>query len=227
MSMRVEVDVFSVVIVDDQPVTRAGMERLVSEAPALETAFSVASIDDLPRDQPGRHDIVIVDLPPRAASASLELVGRAAAIGRPLVCASWDHPQNQSPTLLATIRAGARGCITRHTEQAAVQDALRIVAEGGFYLCPRLSDRFQAELGRQPDENPGGLAPREVETLRWIALGYTHGQIATRMGLAQATVNTYAKRIRAKLQVTNKAELTRMAIELGHLSEDQRHFPAA
>ena len=65
---------------------------------------------------------------------------------------------------------------------------------------------------RPADEDPSGLAPREIETLRWIALGFTHAQIATRMGLSQATVNTYAKRIRAKLAVGNKAELTRAAV---------------
>jgi FixJ family two-component response regulator len=43
------------------------------------------------------------------------------------------------------------------------------------------------------------LAPREIETVRWIAMGYTQAQIATRMGLSLATVNTYATRIRSKL----------------------------
>lgn len=214
---------FSVAIVDDQPVSRAGMERLVSEDPSLEVAASVGTVDELARTGPGAFHIVIVDLPPRTANASLQLISRVATVGRPLVCASWDQP----PTLLATIRAGARGCITRHTEQAAVRDALRIVAEGGFYLCPRLVGRFQEELSRQADEDPSGLAPREIETLRWIALGFTHAQVATRMGLSQATVHTYAKRIRAKLNVSNKAELTRMAIELGHLPEHRRSSPAA
>lgn len=212
---------FSVAIVDDQPVSRAGMERLVSEDPDLEVVASAGTVDELP---PGAYHLVIVDLPPRAATTTLGLITRVAAAGRPLVCASWEQP----PTLLATIRAGARGCITRHTEQAAVRDALRIVAEGGFYLCPRLVDRFQAELSRQGDDDPSGLAPREIETLRWIALGYTHAQAARRMGLSEATVHTYAKRIRAKLNVNNKAELTRMAIELGHLPENRRRAsPAA
>ena len=54
-----------------------------------------------------------------------------------------------------------------------------------------------------------------------------HSQIANRMGLTEATVNTYAKRIRAKLNAGNKAELTRIAIELGHVAGEQRRFPAA
>ncbi|MGC4806708.1 response regulator transcription factor [Micromonospora sp. DT233] len=217
-----EVDVFSVAIVDDQPVSRAGMEKLVSDDPELEVVASVGTVDDLPHAGRDAYGVVIVDLPQRGGTA-VEIISRVAGIGRPLVCASWEQP----PTLLATIRAGARGCITRHTEQTAFRDALRIVAEGGFYLCPRLVGRFQTELTRQADDDPSGLAPREVETLRWIALGFTHAQVATRMGLSQATVNTYAKRIRAKLNVSNKAELTRMAIELGHLTESRQSYPAA
>jgi len=207
----VDGEVFTVAIVGDQPVSRAGMEKLVSDDPILDVAAAVESLDELS----GSFHVVILDLPLRSADPTLEIVAKVAEIGRPLVCGAWDQP----PALLATVRAGARGCITRHTERYAVREAVRAVARGGFYLSSELVDRFQAELARPADEDPSGLAPREIETLRWIALGFTHAQIATRMGLSQATVNTYAKRIRAKLNVSNKAELTRMAIELGHLTQ--------
>jgi DNA-binding NarL/FixJ family response regulator len=209
-----EAHVFTAAIVGDQPVSVAGMERLVSEDPTLEVVASVASIDQLDRT----YDLVVLDLPLRGTAAAPELIAAVARLGRPLVCSSWDQP----PPLLSAIRAGARGCVTRHTEQAAVREAMRTVAQGGFYLCSRLVGRFQTELARPLDQDPNGLAPREIETLRWIAIGLTHAQIATRMGLSPATVNTYAKRIRSKLNVRNKAELTRMAIELGHLSQHRR-----
>jgi DNA-binding NarL/FixJ family response regulator len=214
-----QTDVLTAASVGDQPVSRAGMEKLVSDDPALEVVASVGSVEELD----GTYHIVILDLPLRAQAATPGLISGVARIGRPLICSSWEQP----PTLLAAVRAGARGCITRHTEQAAVREALRTVAQGGFYLCSRLVGQFQAELSRPFDEDPNGLAPREIETLRWIAQGFTHAQIATRMGLSQATVNTYAKRIRAKLNVSNKAELTRMAIELGHLSQRRQAYPAA
>jgi len=75
--------------------------------------------------------------------------------------------------------------------------------------------------------SPNGLAPREIETLQLIAQGFTYAQIATMMGLSQATVDTYAKRIRNKLNVTDKAEITRIAVELGHLVEERFTKPAA
>ena len=213
--------VFTVTIVDDQPVTRTGMERVVSLNPQLTVVASVPYVDDL-EDGTAACDVAVLALPMQDTGTSLEVIAKVAAIGRPLITATWDQP----PTLLAAMRAGARGCLTRYSAQSAVADALRVVAEGGFYLCAQLVDQFHAELRRPRQPDPAGLAPREIETLRWIALGFTQAQIASRMGLSQATINTYTKRIRAKLNVGNKAQLTRVAIASGYLGNDRRHGAA-
>jgi DNA-binding NarL/FixJ family response regulator len=212
---------FTVAIVDEQPVTRAGMERVVSQDAQLVVLESVPDVDDLAATG-AVCDIVVLALPVRAGGSPATMITKVASFGRPVVTASWEQP----PSLLAVLRAGARGCLTRYSEQNAVVDALHVVGQGGLYLCPLLVDQFYTELNRPYQDDPGGLAPREVETLRWIALGFTQSQIASRMGLSQATVNTYAKRIRAKLKVGNKAELTRVAIELGYLGNERRHVAA-
>lgn len=213
---------FTVGIVDDQPVRRAGMQLLIEDDADMRVVASVSCVAEL--DAAGTTcDAVVFDLPLRTDEGALALIGRLAAASRPLVLSAWDQP----PTLLATIRAGAQACISRQADPQVIPAALRVVAGGGFYLCDRAYPQFQAELSRPPREDPSGLGPREVETLRWIARGFTQAQIASRMGLSQATVNTYAKRIRTKLKATNKAELTRMAIELGHLSPDNPVHSAA
>ena len=68
------------------------------------------------------------------------------------------------------------------------------------------------------------LSEREEQVLRQIAHGLTHGQIATRLGISPHTVDTYVKRIRAKLGVGNKAELTRVAL-LGHIGSGSEVQP--
>ncbi len=209
---------FTAAIVGDQPVLRAGMEKLVLDDPTFEVAASVDTVEQLD----GTYDLVVLDIPMHGRVATVEAIAAVARIGRPLVCLSRDQPV----PLLSAMRAGARGCITRHSEQSAVLDAMRTVVRDGFYVCPRLAGRLRAELANPLEDDPGTLAPREIETLRWIAIGLTHGQIALRMGVSPATVNTYAKRIRSKLNVRNKAELTRMAIELGHLSQHRHHQAA-
>jgi DNA-binding NarL/FixJ family response regulator len=208
----------TVAIVCAQPMARSGLEQLVGDDPGLTVGCSVGAVEDLESAEPRDYRVVIIDLPPLSSAQALEVIAKLATIGAPLVSASWDQP----PTLLAAIRAGARGVTTRYAERHAVSQVLRTAAAGGLGVSPELIGRLLSELSRPADVDQNGLAPREVETLRWIALGYTHSQIATRMGLSQATVNTYAKRIRAKLNVNNKAELTRMAIELGHLTSGER-----
>ncbi|MEU2634968.1 response regulator transcription factor [Micromonospora fulviviridis] len=214
--------VFTVSIVDDQPVTRTGMESVVSLDPRLTVVASLPDIGNLAAAAVD-CDVVLLALPTHRPTPSLEVIANAAAIGRPVITSTWDQP----PTLLSAMRAGARGCITRYSPHGAVADALRVVAQGGTYICAKLVDQLHSELrqsGRGDDAT--GLAPREIETLQWIAQGFTQAQIASRMGLSQATVNTYAKRIRGKLNVGNKAELTRVAIALGYLNDDSCHHVA-
>jgi DNA-binding NarL/FixJ family response regulator len=214
---------FTVAVVDDQPMTRAGIEKVASEAPDLNVVSSVARLDELDGGEgSAAYDVVVLGLPVPPERSSLDALTRVARVGRPVVTSTWAQP----PSVLTAIRGGVRGCLTRRCGPDVVVNALRVVARGEVLICADLVDRFQTELQRARHEDPTGLAPREIETLRWIALGLTQSQIARRMGLSQATVNTYAKRIRHKLSAGNKAELTRMAIELGYLDDGPRH-PAA
>lgn len=93
--------------------------------------------------------------------------------------------------------------------------AVEAVRRGGVYVTAELLAVLPgpATTAREPR-----LTDREAETLRWVAQGLTHSQIGRRMGLTESTVNTYVKRIRAKLHAGNKAELTRRAIELGFVT---------
>ncbi len=201
---------FAIAIVDEQPIRRSGMERLVANDQELTIVASVDSVEELKDDGAG-IDVVVIDLPRRADG--LAVIARIAAVSRAAVVSTWEPP----PTLLSAVRAGASACITRRSDPNHVATALTVVRQGGFYVCDRLWPQLQAELTGPTRVEPAALAPREVETLCWIARGFTQAQIATRMGLTEATINTYAKRIRAKLNASNKAELTRKAIQLGHL----------
>jgi DNA-binding NarL/FixJ family response regulator len=220
--LAVKQHVYEIAIVDDQPIRRGGMQRLVQDDPDLRIAASVGDVEELTLLN-SRHDVVVVDLQVRADGAALGVISRLAQISRPMVISTWDG----APSLLAAVRAGAGACVSRQSDPSTVVSALKVVARGGLYICGHLHHQFRAELAGGPRGEPNGLAPREVETLRWIASGFTQAQIATRMGLTEATINTYAKRIRAKLKVTNKAELTRRAIQLGHLVDDHSAHHAA
>jgi DNA-binding NarL/FixJ family response regulator len=105
--------------------------------------------------------------------------------------------------------AGALGVVSRQEQGERLVAAVRAVAAGKRVGLDPAVDRSAAE---RIDASAGRLSEREDQVLDQIAHGLTHGQIATRLGISPHTVDTYVKRIRAKLGVGNKAELTRAAL---------------
>jgi DNA-binding NarL/FixJ family response regulator len=106
-------------------------------------------------------------------------------------------------------RAGVRGAVDRRVDLPTLVEAVRTVARGDQYWAgedrPQTADEgFELHLE--------SLSNREQQVLQLIARGLTHGQIANALRISPHTVDTYVKRIRAKLVIGNKAELTRVAI---------------
>ena len=114
----------------------------------------------------------------------------------------------------AYLDAGATGVISKRKPGDQVVEAVRAVTSG---TCVPAAAELVPDQSASPDRGeqsePGyHLSKREEQVLRQISCGLTHGQIATRLGISPHTVDTYVKRIRAKLGVGNKAELTRAAL---------------
>jgi DNA-binding NarL/FixJ family response regulator len=208
-----------VAIIDDQPITRAGMERVLADQPGLTIAASACSVDEIDTlDGLCAYGVAVVAISSRDARSCTDIVTSVAKLAFPVVVSTWDGRD----MLWEALRAGARACVTRNCDPDEMVLALNIAATGSMYVSAALLGQLHWPSGRRrpTPELTAGLAPREIETARWIGMGLTQRAIATRMGLSEATVNTYAKRIRSKLRVSNKAELTRAAIGLGFLSDD-------
>lgn len=207
-----------VAVVDDHPVARRGLESMLHEAEDVQVAASVGSPDQLPGDG-AWPDVVLLDLYHQDDEPCLDAVSRIRAHAKVLVISASQRPGD----VLGAVRSGAMGYITKLAEAEMLVAAVRTVAGGGFALSAQLADILQAGLASEALARPAGhgdagdrcppeLSPREEQALELIARGFTHAQAARRMGVSKATVDTYVERIRAKLQVGNKAELTRAAI---------------
>jgi DNA-binding NarL/FixJ family response regulator len=219
-----------VAIVDDHPIARRGVEQVLTETGAVRVVATAAApsglLDALGSGEAADLDLIVLDLYHDGDEPCLDAVARlsAGARARVLVMSVSGRPGD----VLGAIRAGAAGYITKLASPEAFVSAVEAVAAGGFYLSSQLADILQTELAHpqpapepEPDPAPprqaqaagtGVLSRREEETLSLIARGFTHAQAATRMGVSKATVDTYIERIRTKLQVGNKAELTRAAL---------------
>ncbi len=150
-------------------------------------------------------DAVLMDAELFASGNDLTPIA-AAAVHAPVLIVNGEPPA-AGPDFRG---AGARGVVGRGESAEGIVSALRAVAAGGE------PDTGAARRGPQPaDARPpeqAGLSEREFQVLHHIARGFTHGQIATRLGISPHTVDTYVKRVRAKLGVGNKAELTTVAL---------------
>ncbi|MBO3744440.1 response regulator transcription factor [Streptosporangiaceae bacterium NEAU-GS5] len=209
-----------VAVVDDHPIARRGIEQVLTETgrtQVVASAASTAALADAFAALAAPPDVIVLDLYHDAEAPNLEAVAELASTARVLVMSASGRRED----VLGAVKAGAAGYVTKHANPEMFLAAVETVAAGGFALSPQLADILQAELGRVHRPASGGarvagtqeLSVREGEALGLIARGFTHSQVATRMGVTKATVDTYVERIRAKLQVGNKAELTRAALD--------------
>jgi DNA-binding NarL/FixJ family response regulator len=211
-----------IAIVGHRELVRNGLQRIVSAHSCLEVLLVspdvTEAVDDLRQRQAGSGLPVVLlgsHGPHGADNASLTAaICALSEFGRVLVIGEFFEAWQVS----SVIRAGAFGCVSGEVDEEELLLAIRTVERGGIHVSPSLSALLHTELRASgAPAVPVMLAPRETEALGWLAVGLTHREIAGRMGLTEATVSTYVKRIRSKLNARNKAELTRIAIELGLL----------
>ncbi len=205
-----------IMIVAGSRLTRAGIAHVLEQEPRLGGTAAVTTVAELAL--PGRKpDLIIWDQASSPGGDPAEVVAQLASHAPVLVIVG----PGPGCRLLALVQAGARSLLTGEASDDEFLAAARATAQGAAYLGSDLTSQLDAELRQQRPAAPGLLSPREIQTLRLVADGCTHRQIARRLGLTEETINTYVKRIRVKLRAGNKAELTRKAIDLGYTTADQ------
>lgn len=204
-------------LVDDHALFRAGVRselaaavdliEVVGEAGEVEQA--VVEIPDL------RPDVVLVDvhLPNGGGRAIIEQVRRAWPDAVFLALSVSD----QASDVVAVIRAGARGYVTKSIDAAELIDAIRRVHDGDAVFSPRLAgfvlDAFSGEMAAPADPELDLLTAREQEVMRLIARGYTYREVASRLFLSVKTIETHVSAVLRKLQLSSRHELSAWAAD--------------
>jgi DNA-binding NarL/FixJ family response regulator len=195
-------------LVDDHPVFRHGVKRLLTEAlPEVDIAEAVDGPTAMELMRPRGCDLVLLDvtLPgPDGLAVVKEL--RAEFPHVPVLIVSM-HPAEQFARRM--IAAGAIGYVTKDTDPAELVRAVSLALKGQRYLGADVD----AGAGEPPPRHQR-LSDREYQVLRMIASGRTVSQIAEELFLSVNTVSTYRARILEKMEMENNAELMRYALEL-------------
>ncbi len=208
-----------VFLVDDHAMVRTGVRaELGADVDVVgEAADVAAAVDGIRATVP---DVVLLDvhLPGGGGRAVLEQVRGELPAVRWLALSVSDAAED----VIAVIRAGARGYVTKSISGPDLLDAVRRVADGDVVFSPRLAgfvlDAFAAggaapAPAEDPAVDPGLdlLSAREREVMQLLARGYTYREIGSRLFISVKTVESHASNVLRKLQLSNRNELTRWA----------------
>jgi DNA-binding NarL/FixJ family response regulator len=215
-----------VVIVDDHHMFRAGVRAeiggevtVVGDAGSVEEAVAVIA-----REEP---DVVLLDvhMPDGGGVEVIRRLSEECPAVRFLALSVSDAAED----VIAVIRAGARGYVTKSISGVELADAVRRVAGGDAVFSPRLAgfvlDAFARESSEgartaAEDQELNQLTPREREVLRHIARGYMYKEIALRLGISVKTVEAHVSAVLRKLQLSSRHELSRWAVQRRLVSLD-------
>jgi len=204
---------YRVVIVDDHAMLRTGVRHEISSAVDVvgegeDVATGVAAIQQL------HPDVVLLDvhLP---GGGGVEVMKQAGLSEVKYLALSVS---DAAEDVISTIRAGARGYVTKSISGTELVDAICRVAEGDAVFSPRLAgfvlDAFSGSIEvTSVDEDLDRLSSREQEVMRLIARGYSYREVARELFISVKTVETHVSSVLRKLQLSNRHQLTRWAAD--------------
>ena len=214
-----------IVLVDDHMMFRSGVRAELAADPTIEVVGEAADVEGAIRvvhDQ--RPDVVLLDvhLPGglqrpggrEVLERSLDLLGTSTPVR---FLALW--VSDAAEDVIAVIRAGARGYVTKTISGADLAGAIHRVADGDAVFSPRLAgfvlDAFGTGAGEiaTVDEELDRLSAREREVMRLIARGYSYKEVAKELFISVKTVETNVSAVLRKLQLSSRNELTRWAAD--------------
>ena len=218
----VTADEITVMVVDDHPIWREGVARdltqrgirVVATAPDADAAVRIAHAT---RPRVVLMDLNLPEMP--GVQVCKELVGALPGLRVLVLSASGEHAD-----VLEAVKSGATGYLLKSASTEELIDAVRRTAVGDAVFTPGLAGLVLGEYRRLATEpapgtpdDPGAprLTDRETEVLRLVAKGLSYKQIAERLVISHRTVQNHVQNTLGKLQLHNRVELVRYAIERG------------
>jgi DNA-binding NarL/FixJ family response regulator len=208
-----------VMVVDDHPMWRDAVVRDLDQAGFEIVATAANGTDALNRAPAARPDVLVLDLQipaPNGVEVTAALVKSDPALRVLILSASGEQSD-----VLDAVKAGATGYLVKSASRDELLEAVRRVARGDTVFTPGLAGLVLGEYRRLSDSpssaDPGTprLTDRETEVLRLVAKGLSYKQIAERLVLSHRTVQNHVQNTLRKLQMHNRVQLVRYAIEQG------------
>jgi DNA-binding NarL/FixJ family response regulator len=211
---------FDVLLVDDHKIMRDGIKAILNRSSEFRVVGEAENgTDAVQFVRKFRPQLVLMDigLPGLNGVETTAEILRHQPDCKIVILSMYDDEHS----VVSAVRSGARAFILKRASDNDLLEALRMVAAGGMYLSPQVSDRLLTRIqkgdleARQTPKVLESLSPREVQVLRLVADGKTSKEIAVLLDLREQTVRSYRKTMMKKLGVNNVAGLTQLALSTG------------
>ena len=212
-----------VLIVDDQPMYRAGMTAILGAADGITVVGEAGNGEEaLSRNRVLNPDVVLMDvrMPTMNGIEAARLLTRptgAANIPRVIMLTTFDIDEY----VYAALEAGASGFLLKDADAHELASAVHVVAQGDSLLAPRITRRLIEKFieskpaGLTPTTVFNGLTDREREVFLLIATGKTNAEIGKTLFVAEQTAKSHVSRIMAKLQLRDRIHAVMLAYDTG------------
>lgn len=209
-----------VMVVDDHPMWREGVARDLTEAGLEVVATAATGKEALARFPAARPTVLVLDL--QVPEPNGVEITRQVVAGDPSVRVLILSASGEQQDVLDAVKAGATGYLVKSASREELLAAVLRVAEGDTVFTPGLAGLVLGEYRRMSeghadtvsDDTPR-ITERETEVLRLVAKGLSYKQIAARLVLSHRTVQNHVQNTLRKLQLHNRVQLVRYAIEQG------------
>ncbi|MEV0650604.1 response regulator transcription factor [Phytomonospora sp. NPDC050363] len=205
-----------VLVADDHAAVRAGLVLILGGAPEIEVVGEATDGEQaVEMARRLRPDVVVMDvrMPKMDGIAATEALRGQADV---LILTTFDVDEY----VFGALQAGAAGFLLKNTDAAALIDAVRVVARGDGLISPAVTRRLIAKFAQaMPNQDPAldlsQLTRREREVFAALGRGASNAEIATELGMAEATVKTHVSRVLAKLGLRSRVHAAIRAREAG------------
>jgi len=202
-----------VLIVDDHPIVRAGLRRLLATEPGFRVGEAATGREALAVFREFRPDLVVLDLS-MPGLGGLEVIPRL-RIENPAIRILVLSMHQEAIYARRALQAGALGFVGKSAAPDRLLDAIRRVAAGGRYIEHEIAQELALAGLHAAGQPLHALTPREFEILRLLGEGSSLRQIAEAIGISYKTVANACVLIKAKLGAARTADLVRIAIQTG------------
>ncbi|MFD2701722.1 response regulator [Paenibacillus shunpengii] len=210
-----------VLIVDDSAHARAAMESILSEEPLFDIVATASSGEEaLVLTEEWMPDLILMDI--RMPGMDGLETTRAIKQRYPYVIIVMVTVSDDVTHLFEALKQGAQGYLFKNLSSSTWLEYLKAVVSDEAPVNPELAYRILQEFPKTKKRDDGStpLTTREREILNWVASGKTNREIADRLGISDQTVKNHLKNILQKLQLENRVQLTRYALEQGWIERD-------